>query len=95
MCRLLGVVAETPTDFETCLLGGVRSLAVQSSDHVDGWGIAVHDALAGWLLPKQARAADGDSDYVEAARAARGRVLVAHVRHRTVGGISVDDTPRS
>lgn len=63
-----------------------------SREHGDGWGIAVHDAAAGWIVTKRAAQADGDRRFEVAVSSAVGSLLVAHVRSRTVGGISPDDT---
>jgi predicted glutamine amidotransferase len=91
MCRLLGVVASETTTFGFSLHEAPRSLAVLSNDHPDGWGLAVHGA-SGWELTKHAAAAHSDERYLGAAARARGEMMVAHIRKRTVGPISTANT---
>jgi glutamine amidotransferase len=69
-----------------------RSLSALSPDHPHGWGLAVHDGRHGWDLHKGPLCAQVDPRYHAAAGAARGRMLVAHVRKRTVGPTSVENT---
>jgi predicted glutamine amidotransferase len=92
MCRLLGIVSSKPRNFGRCLREAPRSLAALGREHADGWGIAVHEAASGWSIAKRASGADGDPEYEAAASQARGSLLVAHVRRRTVGGLSLQNT---
>jgi predicted glutamine amidotransferase len=54
--------------------------------------IAVHEAPAGWTVTKQPKGASDDPTFEQAVSSASGSVLVAHVRKRTVGCISQDNT---
>jgi predicted glutamine amidotransferase len=94
MCRLLGIVSSEPTAFRILLRESPRSLAVLSEEHPDGWGIAVHnDSHAdGFRIQKQARCAKLDEMFHEHALEARGTTLVAHIRKKTVGPTSIDNT---
>jgi predicted glutamine amidotransferase len=92
MCRLLGVVADEPTDFGFFLHDAPRSLAILSKEHADGWGIAASTNASGWAIERGTPTAHVDARYAEAARKARGDMLLAHVRRRTVGKISLDNT---
>ncbi len=92
MCRLLGIVAREPQGFQRCLREERRSLAVLGREHSDGWGIAVHDAKRGWRLTKRCTSASGDPAFDAAASDATGALLIAHVRKRTVGKVSLDNT---
>ena len=91
MCRLLGVVSSETTDFRFSLHEAPKSLAVLSAEHADGWGLAVHGRL-GWDLHRNpVRAGDCDR-FKELAATARGEILLAHIRKRTVGPIGEDNT---
>lgn len=92
MCRLLGIVSGDRRGFRRCLREAPRSLHALGREHNDGWGIAVHEATAGWTVTKRPTAASDDPTFEQAVSAARGSVLVAHVRKCTVGGISQDNT---
>jgi predicted glutamine amidotransferase len=91
MCRLLGVVSSETTTFGFSLHEAPRSLSVLSTDHPDGWGLAVH-GHAGWELTKHAATAHSDERYHGAVSRARGEVMVAHIRKRTVGPITTANT---
>jgi predicted glutamine amidotransferase len=92
MCRLLAIVSSKPRSFGRCLREAPRSLAALGREHADGWGIAVHQPAGGWSIAKRAGGADGDPEYEAAAAQARGSLLLAHVRRRTVGGLSLQNT---
>lgn len=92
MCRLLGIVARETQGFQRCLSEAPGSLGVLSREHADGWGIAVHDDGAGWKLTKRSASASSDPASGAAAAGATGALLVAHVRKRTVGDVSLDNT---
>jgi predicted glutamine amidotransferase len=92
MCRLLGIVAREPQGFRRCLREDRRSLAVLGREHNDGWGIAVHDSKAGWKVTKQCTGAGSDPAFDAAASDAKGALIIAHVRKRTVGDVSFNNT---
>ena len=92
MCRLLGIVSREEQAFRRCLCDAPRSLAVLGREHTDGWGIAVHDPNAGWNLRKHCVSASGDPAFDAAVADAAGAILIAHVRKRTVGAVSFDNT---
>ncbi|HEX7602622.1 MAG TPA: class II glutamine amidotransferase [Polyangiaceae bacterium] len=92
MCRLLGVLASDTRDFGLCLQRAPRSLAALSTENPDGWGIAVWEPTPGWLLRKQPACAQRDVSFDELARQSRGQALVAHVRLRTVGHATLENT---
>lgn len=92
MCRLLGIVASEETEFRVLLREAPRSLATLSREHGDGWGLAVYKAERGWEVHKSVLAADGDAGFHERAMKARGDVLVSHVRKKTVGVSSIENT---
>ena len=92
MCRLLGIVSRDRSEFRRCLREAPRSLHALGHEHHDGWGIAVHEATSGWTITKRPKAASEDPTFDEAASTASGLFLVAHVRKRTVGSVSQDNT---
>ncbi len=94
MCRLLGIVTASPYEFGLVLREAPRSMAVLSREHRDGWGIATHAGMRGygWELHRSVRTADDDPAFAKQAEGARGRVIIAHVRQRTVGALSLANT---
>lgn len=92
MCRLLAVVSSETTDFTFSLHEAPRSLSKLSAEHPHGWGLAVHCEQHGWDLHKHAATAGECAYFRDVAARARGELLVAHVRKRTVGPISVENT---
>jgi glutamine amidotransferase len=92
MCRILGIVADEPAEFCFCLREARRSLGALSREHPDGWGVAVFDEAKGWATQKRPLSAFSDPRFGEVAGQSRGQVLVAHVRRRTVGPVSPENT---
>jgi glutamine amidotransferase len=93
MCRLLGVTSSEPTDFRAALRDAPRSLAALSREHPDGWGIAVYDVQASrWGVDKGASCAGDDERFHRLAAGSRGHVLVSHVRKKTIGATSLENT---
>lgn len=96
MCRLLGIVSSEPTEFRIILQEGPRSLAGLSREHRDGWGLAVFEpdgeaACGGWRLHKAVACAAEDDGFRRLATA-RGALMISHVRRRTVGAVSLENT---
>jgi predicted glutamine amidotransferase len=93
MCRLLGVVASETTAFQFTLHEAPRSLAKLSAEHPDGWGLAVHRRASGdWDVHRHAVRAGDCPRFRDLAASARGEVLVAHIRKRTVGPVGPANT---
>jgi predicted glutamine amidotransferase len=99
MCRLLGIVASELTEFGLVLTEAPRCLATLSREHPDGWGIAVHDAATNiamgeepWRLHKGTAPAADDTQFHAAAALSRGHLLVAHIRQKTIGPTSLENT---
>jgi glutamine amidotransferase len=92
MCRLLGIAASEPTDFQIVLRESPRSLAALSREHPDGWGIAIFDDAAGWRVDKSVVCAGEDERFHRLAVGARGEMLISHVRRKTVGDTSLVNT---
>jgi predicted glutamine amidotransferase len=92
MCRLLGIVASEPTAFRLVLKEAPRSLAVLSREHRDGWGLAVWNDESAWQLDKGIACAHEDQRFHELAIGMQGELLIAHIRQRTVGSSSLENT---
>jgi predicted glutamine amidotransferase len=92
MCRLLGIVADEPAQFTFCLREAPRSLGHLSREHPDGWGVAVYDEARSWNIRKQPLSAFADPGFADAAGGSRGDMMIAHVRRRTVGPVSMENT---
>lgn len=94
MCRLLGIVTRSPYDFQLMLCRAPRSLALLSREHKDGWGLALHAGTPGgeWHLHKSTESAGADPFFSSLAKQEHGRVLIAHVRQKTVGRLATENT---
>jgi len=97
MCRLYGMIASDPTKVECTLIHAQNALMIQSrSDlsgvsHTDGWGIGYYSNC----LPKverRATAAYTDLHFASTVEKVYARVVLAHVRRATVGGVSTENT---
>jgi predicted glutamine amidotransferase len=92
MCRLLGVVSADVVSHRQTLDRAPRSLAELSPDHPHGWGLAISDERRGWGVYRATGCAKEDARFHALADQARGKVLVAHIRNRTVGLASLENT---
>ncbi|MFO0761580.1 MAG: class II glutamine amidotransferase [Byssovorax sp.] len=92
MCRLIGACSAGDAGYAFCLQGAPRSLAALSPEHPHGWGLAVHDGAEGWSLVRSPACARDDQGFSGAAERARGPILIAHIRKRTVGPVRVENT---
>jgi glutamine amidotransferase len=91
MCRLFGQHAHPGYDFTEPLCSAENALRFQAHKHPHGWGI-------GWYVdgsPHVRRGilpAHADVAFVEAGRAVRSAVVVAHVREASVGPVLHENT---
>jgi predicted glutamine amidotransferase len=92
MCRLLAVVSAETTDFHFPLQRARRSLSALSREHPHGWGLAVHARGEGWSVTKDTACAASCERFEGTAASARGELLLAHVRRRTVGPTALENT---
>jgi predicted glutamine amidotransferase len=93
MCRVLGCVASEPISLRHELLYAANPFIHQSQDHDSGWGIAVYPRGEG-EEPRCERfptAAHADGDFHRATDL-RGRIINAHVRRATIGGLTLENT---
>ncbi|MBI2392290.1 MAG: class II glutamine amidotransferase [Deltaproteobacteria bacterium] len=94
MCRLLGIVSAVPYHFDLVLREAPHSIAMLSREHRDGWGLATHGGgpEAEWSVHRSTLTADDDPTFAELAHSAAGRVLLAHVRKKSVGPLAPENT---
>jgi len=92
VCRLLAIAAESPVRFHTCLCQAPRSLASLSREHADGWGAGVYTSDTGWVVERRTACAASDQRFSSIATELVGQMLLAHVRQRTVGAVSLSNT---
>ncbi len=91
MCRLFGQLADDRRSASRPLCSAENALRTQSHLHPHGWGIA-------WYGPRGPRVRRGvmpahaDRDFVRAGRDARSRVVLAHVRDASIGGVALENT---
>lgn len=92
MCRLFGLYANKPVDVYFSFFESPRSsLAELSRENYSGWGVAWYDN--DWHIYKEPLPLHSPAINREAIRrGARGRIVVSHVRHASVGGGSPENT---
>ncbi len=91
MCRMLGLLATRPVSARALLRDAPRSLWTLAAEHRDGWGIAVGEA-GGWTVHRDTSCAQRSARYAYVVEQSRARVLVAHVRQKTVGKTALVNT---
>lgn len=92
-CRLLGLHAgAAPVTASFWLIDAPDSPREQSHHNADGAGIGVFDDAGEPHLDKQPIAAYADDELTRAARTARSRTFVAHVRYASVGAHTIANT---
>lgn len=67
-------------------------MAALSRDHPDGWGIAAGKHGGDWTRYRSIERAGADGWFHVLAASALGEILVAHVRQRTEGPLSLENT---
>lgn len=91
MCRLFGQHAHPGFDLSAPLCSAENALRFQSHAHPHGWGIGWYEGrdpvIRRGLLPAHA-----DEAFVDAARAARATIVVAHVRDASIGPVCAENT---
>jgi len=93
MCRLLGCVSTERTSLRHELLDAKRPLLHSHEDHDSGWGMAVYPHGDGeqpkcFRSPEHAAAGDGFAATADTG----GRIVMAHVRKATRGGLVDENT---
>ena len=94
MCRMFAVLGHQPLDLAPYLVTDGHSLGELSrcdrrgQSHPDGWGIGVYEQDKP-LVARGARAAHEDPQFAVTARRARSRMVMAHVRQKSVGPVDI------
>jgi len=91
MCRLFAQRASPEHDLHEPLCVAHNALRVQSHRHPHGWGIGWYDG-ARVQVRRGVMPAHADAAFVDAARAARSEIVVAHVRDASVGPVAEENT---
>jgi predicted glutamine amidotransferase len=92
MCRMLGVVSASSRSFALLLEEAPRSMATLSESHPDGWGIAVGQQGYGWTVHRSVMRAADDDAFHATSSLALGDIIVAHVRQKTRGEVTLQNT---
>lgn len=91
MCRMLAMVAQEPVAPRELLHDAPRSLRALSLEHADGWGVALSPGDDRWQIHRNTRCAARCDQYASIV-ASPARVIVAHVRKKTVGDLALANT---
>jgi glutamine amidotransferase len=89
---MLGVVSATLRSFALLLDEAPRSIAALSAKHPDGWGIAVGQHGNGWTVHRSLMRAADDHEFHYSSSHAKGDIIVAHVRQKTRGDVTLENT---
>ena len=91
MCRLFGQHAHPAYDAAQPLCSAANALRFQSHKHPHGWGVGWYEhgspRVRRGILP-----AHQDEAFAHAAGEARSRVVLAHVREKSIGEIAPENT---
>ena len=88
---MFGVVAAQPIAPRELLRDAPRSLRALSREHPDGWGVAVHTANE-WVVHRSTSCAADCARYGELAEGVAAKLVVAHIRQKTVGATALANT---
>ena len=91
MCRMFGLLASRPVAARPLLRDAPRSLWTLSGEHPDGWGVAVGEP-GGWTVHRDTACAQASPRFDAVVDATCARVVVAHIRKKTVGDIALANT---
>lgn len=93
MCRLLGLVAKDAVPIVDCLATAPRSLSTLSREHPDGWGVALSSVGdEGWRVFRSTERAHACAEFQRVATQGGAPIVIAHVRQKTVGHTSIENT---
>jgi glutamine amidotransferase len=67
-------------------------MATLSEKHPDGWGIAVGQQGSGWTVHRSVMRAADDDEFRSTSSHALGDIIVAHVRQKTRGEVTLQNT---
>jgi glutamine amidotransferase len=85
MCRLLGLVANKPVDIKFSL----QRFKKFSTNNPDGWGIGWYENNSPMVFKQGISANDKGSQLPELSKEVRSKIIITHVRKKTVAPASV------
>jgi glutamine amidotransferase len=85
------MVAQEPVAPRELLHDAPRSLRALSLEHADGWGVALSSGDDAWQIHRNTRCAARCEEYAAIAPSP-ARVIVAHIRKKTVGELAIANT---
>jgi len=88
---MLAMVAQEPIAPRELLHDAPRSLRALSLEHADGWGVARSSGNDAWQIERDIRCAARCEQYAAIA-SSPARVIVAHIRKKTVGELAIANT---
>jgi len=88
---MFGLVAKQPVPARVLLRDAPRSLHALAREHRDGWGIALRTATD-WIVHRSTEGAGECAQFDQIAAHAAARVVIAHVRQKTVGDTALVNT---
>ena len=88
---MFGLLAAQPVRARRLLRDAPRSLWTLAGEHRDGWGVAIGEP-GGWVVHRDTACARASAEFDAVVDSACARVVVAHVRQKTVGPISLANT---
>jgi glutamine amidotransferase len=88
---MLAMVAQEPVAPRELLHDAPRSLRALSLEHADGWGVALSSGDDAWQIHRNTRCAARCEEYAAIAPSP-ARVIVAHIRKKTVGELAIANT---
>ena len=93
MCRLFGMSGGAQDVQATFwLLDAPASLLLQSDSQPDGVGLGTFDADGAPSVYRKPVAANRSQTFIAGAQQVRSRTFVAHIRHATGGGVTMENT---
>jgi predicted glutamine amidotransferase len=90
MCRMFGLHAAQPVRVAELLRDAPRSLRQLSLEHADGWGVAIE--MQGWSVHRSTDCAARCSRFDAVVESLQARLMIAHVRKKTVGETALVNT---
>lgn len=91
MCQLLGMNSNKPATLDFSF-AGFAERGGRTGEHIDGWGIAVHDADGCTLIVDERAAIASPLAAALQRQPPRGRNLVAHIRKATQGRVAPENS---
>ncbi len=88
---MFGLLAARPVSARRLLRDAPRSLWTLAGEHRDGWGVAIGEP-GGWIVHRDTACAQASARFDDVVDTTCARVVVAHVRQKTVGATTLANT---